>query len=52
MRFFCAASGSLLGGRDAIGARPLLEQAGDLFRAHGDVGGMGASLLSLGDLAL
>ncbi|MBV8715174.1 MAG: LuxR family transcriptional regulator, partial [Chloroflexi bacterium] len=37
---------------DAIRARSLLEQALELFRAHGDVGGIGASLLGLGDLAL
>jgi DNA-binding CsgD family transcriptional regulator len=37
---------------DATTARSLLEQALELFRARGDVGGMGMSLLGLGDLTL
>jgi DNA-binding CsgD family transcriptional regulator len=37
---------------DEITARSLLEQALDVFRAHGDFGGLAVALLGLGDLAL
>jgi DNA-binding CsgD family transcriptional regulator len=45
--------GVLAGGEgDLITARSLVEQAVDVFRAHGDFGGLAVTLLGRGDLAL